>query len=126
MVLQASSPAGTQDISALVAQLTETVSFLDSAVQAITELRAVFGLAPDPTGRIRILLDAITANLTLATITTVGTVTTVTTVSTVTAVTDITRMDAFGTSTFNNNAGMAPWNLLNQETNFNRSKITTN
>ena len=123
MVLQASSPAGTQDISALVAQLTETVSFLDSAVQAITELRAVFGLAPDSTGRIRILLDAITANLTLATITTVGTVTTV---STVTAVTDITRMDAFGTSTFNNNAGMAPWNLLNQETNFNRSKITTN
>ena len=43
----------------------------------------------DTSGRLRVLLDSISASLTLATITTVGTVTTVTTVSTVTNQTQI-------------------------------------
>lgn len=42
--------------------------------------------------RVRILLDAITASLTLATVTTVGTVTTVSTVSTVTGVTTVSTL----------------------------------
>jgi len=46
----------------------------------LRELRSTIGY-PDTSGRQRVILDAITASLTLATITTVGTVTTVTTLT---------------------------------------------
>lgn len=46
----------------------------------LRELRSTIGY-PDTAGRQRVLLDAISASLTLATITTVGTVTTVTTLT---------------------------------------------
>lgn len=49
----------------------------------LRELRSTIGY-PDTAGRQRVLLDAISASLTLATITTVGTVTTVTTLATLT------------------------------------------
>lgn len=66
---------GTQEVS---------LSDLNAALYAILEA-LTRPISQEPgTGRLRILLDGITAALTLATITTVATVTTVTTVSTVT------------------------------------------
>lgn len=53
----------------------------------LRELRSTIGY-PDTSGRQRVILDAITASLTLATITTVGTVTTVTGVTTVSTLTN--------------------------------------
>lgn len=61
------------------------------------ELRSIIGF-PDTAGRQRVLLDAISASLTLATITTVGTVTTVTTVTTVGSVTNQAQMGSFLTN----------------------------
>ena len=63
-------------IAALGGELIEVLEAMRTAVQALT--RSI-GLAyPDPVGRQRVLLDAITASLTLATVTTVTTVSTVT------------------------------------------------
>lgn len=68
-------------------ELVEAIEALRMAVQALT--RSGLGQSlPDTSGRIRVLLDAITASLTLATITTVGTVSTVTGVTTVSTVTN--------------------------------------
>ena len=64
-----------------------------SLANLTAELRALvnilcktFGESNDTTGRIRVLLDSITASLTLATITTVSTVTTCSTVTKMTGV----------------------------------------
>jgi hypothetical protein len=59
-----------------IGELVESIEALRMAVQALT--RSGIGQAmPDTSARLRVVLDAITASLTLATITTVGTVTTV-------------------------------------------------
>jgi hypothetical protein len=47
---------------------------------------------PDVAGRLRVVVDAITGSLTLATITTVGTVTTVSTVTTLSTLTNQTQV----------------------------------
>jgi hypothetical protein len=61
-------------------ELTEAIQALRMAVQALT--RSGLGQAmPDTAQRLRVVVDAITAGLTLATITTVGTVTTVSTMT---------------------------------------------
>ena len=57
------------------------------ATRALEQVRDRLGL-PDSAGRLRVVVDAITGALTLATVTTVGTVTTVTTVATVTTLTN--------------------------------------
>ena len=120
MLLASGAPPAIQDLSNLQGQLNDTVGYLDSAVHALQELRASF--ITDPQGRLRVLLDNITASLTLATITTVGTVTTVTTVTTAT---DVTRLNNMGTSTFNNFAGIIPWNEMNIQANVLRQNIIT-
>lgn len=58
-------------------------------------LRSVGQAMPDTAGRLRVVIDAITGALTLATITTVSTVTTVTTVSTMTNQTQLGGNPAF-------------------------------
>ena len=61
-------------------ELVEAIEALRMAVQALT--RSGLGQAmPDTAARLRVVVDAITAGLTLATITTVGTVTTVSTLT---------------------------------------------
>jgi hypothetical protein len=60
-------------------ELIETLEAIRMAMQSLT--RAAGLLTVDTSGRVRMLLDAITASLTLATITTVTTVTTVSTVT---------------------------------------------
>jgi hypothetical protein len=75
-------PVVTQD------ELIEAIEAMRMAVQALT--RSGLGQSmPDTAQRLRVVVDAITAGLTLATITTVGTVTTVSTVSTMTNQTQI-------------------------------------
>jgi hypothetical protein len=67
-------PVVTQD------ELTQAIEALRMAVQALT--RSGLGQAmPDTAQRLRVVVDAITTGLTLATITTVGTVTTVSTMT---------------------------------------------
>ena len=105
MVLSSASPAGVQDISAVVNNLMDTVGYLNTLAEGINELRSM--LTIDPSGRLRVLIDNITAALTLATITTVGTVTTVTTA------TDVTRINNMGTAAFNVFAGYMPVNMMN-------------
>jgi hypothetical protein len=69
-------------------ELAEAIQAMRMAVQALT--RSGLGQSmPDTAQRLRVVVDAITAGLTLATITTVGTVTTVSTVSTMTNQTQI-------------------------------------
>lgn len=64
-------------------ELVEAIEALRMAVQSLT--RSGIGQSmPDVSGRLRVLLDSISASLTLATVSTVTTVTTVTTVGTVT------------------------------------------
>lgn len=60
----------------------EAIEAMRYALQALT--RTIGLMQPDTAARMRVVVDAISASLTLATITTVGTVTTVTTVSTLT------------------------------------------
>jgi|LakMenE18May11ns_1017448.scaffolds.fasta_scaffold9865642_2 hypothetical protein len=69
-------------VDASEGELIEALEALRMAVVSLTRSNGL--MTVDTTGRIRILLDAITANLTLATVTSVGTVSTVTTVSTLT------------------------------------------
>jgi hypothetical protein len=60
----------------------EVVEALEAMRMAVQSLNRSIGQSmPDVAGRLRVVVDAITASLTLATITTVGTVTTVSTVS---------------------------------------------
>jgi len=77
-------------------ELVEAIEALRMAVQSLN--RSAGLLTVDTAGRLRILLDSITASLTLATITTVGTVTTVSTVSTVTSMTNQTQMGGFASN----------------------------
>lgn len=73
------------------------VQMLGEALEALEACRVYLGMLnrtigqtlPDTAGRQRILLDAISASLTLATVTTVSTVTTVTTVTTLANQTNI-------------------------------------
>jgi hypothetical protein len=74
-------------------ELIDALEAMRMAVQALT--RSVGQSMPDVAGRLRVVVDAITGALTLATVTTVGTVTTVTTVSTVTNQTQLGGLPAF-------------------------------
>jgi hypothetical protein len=60
-------------------EVVEALEAMRMAVQSLT--RSIGQSMPDVAGRLRVVVDAITASLTLATITTVGTVTTVSTVT---------------------------------------------
>lgn len=57
----------------------EAIEAMRMALQALT--RTVGQMQPDTAARMRVAIDAISANLTLATVTTVGTVTTVSTLT---------------------------------------------
>ena len=114
MVLSSASPAGVQDITVLLTQLFESITYLNSAVDSLNQLRGIF--TTDITGRLRVLIDNITGALTLSTVTTVGTVT------------DVTRIDGFGTSTagYNFTATLMPMNDMNRTIAENlRANITT-
>ena len=69
------------------AETTEALRQIQTEVEVLKN--SIGQTRVDTSGRLRVLLDSISASLTLATITTVGTVTTVTTVSTVTNQTQI-------------------------------------
>ena len=74
----------------------EVVEALEAMRMAVQSLNRAIGQSmPDVAGRLRVVVDAISGALTLATITTVGTVTTVTTVSTVTNQTQVGGNPAF-------------------------------
>jgi hypothetical protein len=64
-----------------IGELIEAIEAQRMALQAL--VRTIGQSMPDTAGRLRVLVDSISASLTLATITTVGTVTTVSTVTTV-------------------------------------------
>ena len=76
------------------------VQMLGEALEALEACRVYLGslsrtigcTTPDTAGRQRVLIDAISASLTLATVTTVGTVTTVTTVTTCATLTNQTNI----------------------------------
>jgi hypothetical protein len=68
-----------------------SITNLAASLRALLQELSVLGLAQDPaTGRLRVLLDSITGNLTLSTISTVSNVTTVATV------TNLTQISGFG------------------------------
>ena len=71
-------------------EVVEALEAMRMAVQALS--RSIGQSMPDVAGRLRVVVDAITGSLTLATITTVGTVTTV---STLTNQTQIGGLPAF-------------------------------
>lgn len=76
-----------------VALLGEALEAMESMRMAINALTRTIGQSlPDPTGRVRCLIDSISASLTLATVSTVTAVTTVTTVTTVATVTNQTNI----------------------------------
>jgi len=75
-----------------IGELIEAIEAQRIALQAL--VRTIGQSMPDTAGRLRVLVDSISASLTLATITTVGTVTTVTTVSTLTNQTQIGGLSA--------------------------------
>lgn len=76
-----------------VAAVGELIHALEAQRLTLMTLAGTIGQAmPDAAGRLRVVIDNITAALTLATITTVGTVTTVTTVSTVTTLANQTNI----------------------------------
>ena len=62
-----------------IGELIEAIEAQRMALQAL--VRTIGQSMPDTAGRLRVLVDSISASLTLATITTVGTVTTVSTLS---------------------------------------------
>jgi hypothetical protein len=83
------------DVAPLPVTLTkgEVVEALEAMRMAVQSLNRSIGQSmPDVAGRLRVVVDAITASLTLATITTVGTVTTVSTVTTVGTVSNQTQV----------------------------------
>ena len=117
MLLSAGTPPSVQDITTLQSQGLDTIAYLEASLHAVQELRSLFALSVDPlSGRLRVLLDNITGSLTLATVSTITSVTTAV---------DLTRLNNMGTATFNNFAGLIPWNEMNAESNFNRSKVTS-
>ena len=69
---------GSLPVSA-VGELIEAIEAQRMALQAL--VRTIGQSMPDTAGRLRVLVDSISASLTLATITTVGTVTTVSTLT---------------------------------------------
>lgn len=79
------------------------VQMLGEALEALEACRVYLGslsrtigcTSPDTAGRQRVLIDAISASLTLATVTTVSTVTTVTTVTTVATLTNQTNIGGY-------------------------------
>lgn len=88
----------------------ELVQALEALRMTVQSLSRSVGLATvDTTGRLRVLLDSISASLTLATITSVGTVTTVTGVTTVSTVTGVTTV-----STLSNQTSMGGINANDQ------------
>ena len=70
-----------------IGELIEAIEAQRMTLQSL--VRTIGQSMPDTAGRLRVLVDSISASLTLATITTVGTVTTVSTVSTLTNQTQI-------------------------------------
>lgn len=97
--MSASTPvvlASNQSSVSVNASEGELIDALEALRMAVVSLTRSNGLMTvDTTGRIRVLLDAITANLTLSTVTTVGTVTTVTTVTTVSTLTNQSQIGTF-------------------------------
>lgn len=75
-----------------VGELIETLEAIRMSLHSLT--RTVGQAYPDAANRLRVVIDAITGSLTLATITTVGTVTTVSTVSSVTNQTQMGSVNA--------------------------------
>ena len=74
----------------------ELIEAIESLRMTMGSLSRTIGMSiPDLLGRQRVVVDAITGALTLATITTVGTVTTVGTTTTVGTVTNQTQMGGF-------------------------------
>jgi nitrate/nitrite transporter NarK len=79
---------------ALLGEALEALEAVRTAVNALT--RTIGQTFPDTAGRQRVLLDAISASLTLATVSTVTAVTTVSTVTTVTTVATLTNQTQIG------------------------------
>lgn len=76
-----------------VAGYGELIETLEAIRMAMNSLNRAAGLLTvDTTGRLRVLLDSITASLTLAAITTVSTVSTVSTVTTLSTMTNQSQM----------------------------------
>lgn len=78
----------------LLGEALEALESVRTAVNALT--RTIGQTLPDTAGRQRVLLDAISASLTLATVSTVTAVTTVSTVTTVTTVATVTNQTNIG------------------------------
>jgi hypothetical protein len=74
-------------------ELIESIEAMRMGMHSL--VRTIGQAQPDTAGRLRVLIDSISANLTLATITTVGTVTTVSTVTTLTNQTQLGGNPAF-------------------------------
>lgn len=74
------SAAAPLPVDASTGELIEALEVLRMAITTLARTLSV-GLQPDASGRLRVLLDSITASLTLATISTVTSVTTVATVT---------------------------------------------
>lgn len=87
------SAANPMPVTLTQGEVVEALEAMRMAVQSLT--RSVGQAMPDVAGRLRVVVDAISGALTLATITTVGTVTTVTTVGTVTNQTQVGGNPAF-------------------------------
>lgn len=92
--LQAGEPTPVSEAApmpaALYGEAIEAIEAMRFAVQSLT--RTVGMMQPDTAARMRVALDSISANLTLAAITTVGTVSTVTGVTTVSTLTNQTQL----------------------------------
>jgi hypothetical protein len=73
------SAANPMPVTLTQGEVVEALEAMRMAVHSLT--RSIGQSMPDVAGRLRVVVDAITASLTLATITTVGTVTTVSTVT---------------------------------------------
>lgn len=78
----------------LLGEALEALEAVRNAVNALT--KTIGSTFPDTAGRQRVLLDAISASLTLATVSTVTAVTTVSTVTTVTTVGTVTNQTQIG------------------------------
>jgi hypothetical protein len=73
------SEANPMPVTLTQGEVVEALEAMRMAVQALS--RSIGQSMPDVAGRLRVVVDAITGSLTLATITTVGTVTTLTTLT---------------------------------------------
>lgn len=79
-------------------------------IEILKKLDAIANpVSTDTNSRVRVVLDAITGALTLATITTVGTVTTVTGVTTVSTVTSLSQIGAVPANSFIHDTMLAAW-----------------